>query len=278
VPTPAVVELDVIASLIDATPVAITTTLGWQKVPEVVSRYALMNHRPVWRRMHFDDWDRVPAAIREDAMAAMIHTYTNVLTGPQQWTRMSTYDWDAVPQPVRAIAYLRMIWYWAEEERVGASFGWRARDLAPTIGAIVMAESWFEHRAVNENAWGRDLGLAQCSDHCRRTLRTLAAAGKVPFLLEDDQYFNPWFATRVAVVWFEHELVRAGGDVDMAIRAYHRGIDNAWDAKGDAYHAGVVDKRTRYILNQGAPHSWRFLVGRVLAAGRPSLTTDGPVR
>lgn len=218
--------------------------------------------------MHFDDWDRVPPPLMVEGMTAMIEAYSHVLSGPEQWTRMSTLDWDNVPQPIRAIAYLRMVWHWAEVEEVGAAFGWRPRDLAPTIAAIVMAESWFEHRAVNDNEWGRDLGLAQCSTHCRRTLAGMAAAGEVPFLLEDEQYFNPWFATRVATIWFKRELRRADGDIELAIRAYHRGLDQAADAKGSAYLAGVLDKRATYILNQQpAPDSWRLLVREVLAAG-----------
>jgi hypothetical protein len=254
----------ILDTLIDRTPVRISTTVLWQKVPQVVTMHALLHDATVWRRMHFDDWDRLPRPLAEQAMQAMIGRHAYALDGPGRWSGMSTHDWDAVPQPVRAIAYLRMVWYWSEVERVGEEYGWRPRDLAPTIAAIVMAESWFEHRAVNENQWGnRDLGLAQCSDHCRRTLADLARKGEVPFALEEEQYFNPWFATRVATVWFHRELRRAGGDIDLAIRAYHRGLDQALDARGDAYLAGVHDKRARYVLNANAPPSWQFLVQEV---------------
>jgi hypothetical protein len=261
-PRPAVAGAPaVLDTLMDRTPVRITTTVGWQKVPQVVTTHALLHDATVWRRMHFDDWDRLPRPLAERAMEAMIGRHAYALDGPARWAAMSTFDWDAVPQPVRAIAYLRMVWHWTEAERVGEEYGWRPRDLAPTIAAIVMAESWFEHRAVNENPWGnRDLGLAQCSDHCRETLAAMGAAGTVPFALEEAQYFNPWFATRVATVWFQHELRRSDGDIDRAIRAYHRGQTQALDQKGDVYLAGVVDKRARYILNTGAPPSWQHLV------------------
>lgn len=257
----------VIESLIDTTPVVVTKTVLWQKMRSVVTTHALLHDRTVWRGMHFDDWDRIEPPLREQGIAAMIGVYAPVLGGPDRWARMSTFDWDAVPQPVRALAYLRMVWYWTEAERLGEDVGLHWRELAPTIAAIVMAESWFEHRAVNENRWGnRDLGLAQCSDHCRATLGRMAGDGDVPFLLEEEQYFNPWFATRVAVVWFNRELRRAEGDVDLAIRAYHRGMHAALDEKGDVYLAGVLDKRTRYIMNQGAAGSWPLLVEHVLAA------------
>jgi hypothetical protein len=261
---------DILDTLIDRTPVRISTTVLWQKVPQVVTMHALLHDATVWRRMHFDDWDWLPRPLAERGMEAMIGRHAYALEGPARWSAMSTDDWDRVPQPVRSIAYLRMIWHWAEVERVGEDFGWRPRDLAPTIAAIVMAESWFEHRAVNENEWGnRDLGLAQCSDHCRRTLAELARAGEVPFALEDVQYFNPWFATRVATVWFHRELRRADGDIDLAIRAYHRGMDQALDEKGDAYLGGVIDRRTRYILNLKAPPSWQYLVQEASRHTRP---------
>lgn len=66
-----------------------------------------------------------------------------------------------------------------------------------TIGAIVMAESWFGHRAVNENPWGnRDIGLAQCSDHCREGIAEMAANGEIAFAPTEADYFIPWIATR----------------------------------------------------------------------------------
>lgn len=257
---PMVPPLNPLDTLIDRTPVRITTTAAWNKIPEVVTVHRLLTDRSLWRRMHFDDWDRVPVSVREQALGAMIEAYADVFEGPRVWRTMTVFDWDKIPQPIRAMAYLRMIWYWAGIENVGAEFGMQPHRLAPTIAAIVMAESWFEHRAFNENPFGnRDLGLAQCSDHCREVMAEMAASGAIDFAPDEEDYFDPWIATRVATVWFARELHRADGDVDMAIRAYHRGIDNAWDEKGDTYLEGVRRRRTRYILNQNAPGSWQFL-------------------
>lgn len=214
--------------------------------------------------MHFGDWDTVPRDVRESALATMIGVYAPVFEGPFTWQRMTASDWDRVPQPIRAMAYLRMIWYWARVEAVGVEYGLAPRRLAHTIGAIVMTESWFEHRAVNENQWGnRDLGLAQCSDHCRETLAVMAQNGEVAFVPSEAEYFNPWIATRVATVWFERELHRADGDVELAIRAYHRGLDNAMDEKGDEYLARVLRLRERYVRTQGPSPTWRFVAGQV---------------
>jgi hypothetical protein len=252
-------------ALSDLRPVDITlTTPAWTKVREMVTVDRLRSDRTLWRQMHFGDWDRVPAPIREPALRAMIRAYAPVFSRPRAWRLMGAADWDAVPQPVRAMAYLRMIWYWAIAEDVGAEFGLDPEQLAQTIGAIVMAESWFEHRAGNENEWGnRDVGLAQCSDHCRATLADMSAAGEILFEPTEEDYFNPWVATRIATVWFERELRRSEGDVALAIRAYHRGIDQALDPKGDSYLASVMRLRERYIRTRGSSASWRFLAKEI---------------
>jgi hypothetical protein len=177
---------------------------------------------------------------------------------------MAAGQWDDIPQPIRSIAYLRMIWHWAIVENIGAEFGLAPEKLAQTIGAIVMAESWFEHRAVNENAWGnRDLGLAQCSDYCRETITAMVATCEILFRPREDDYFNPWTASRIATVWFERELLNAGGDIDLATRAYHRGIRLALDEKGDAYLARVQGLRERYIRAQTGSESWKFLAREI---------------
>lgn len=252
-------------SVSDRRLVAITlTTPAWSKVRRVVTAEALRTDRRLWRQMHVGDWDRVPHDIREPALRRMIDAYAPVFEGPRRWRQMSAGDWDDVPQPIRAMAYLRMIWHWAAAERVGVEFGLEPRRVAHSIGAIVMAESWFQHRAINENEWGRDLGLAQCSTFCQRMMAVMALVGAVRFAPTEADYFNPWVATRVATVWFERELHRAAGDVDLAIRAYHRGIDDAWDEKGSAYLERVLRLRAGYIRGQTASPAWRTLV-RIVA-------------
>ena len=119
-----------------------------RKVRRTVTVDELKSDFTLWRQMHFNDWDRVPAEIRRPALLAMLRAHQQVLTGPSRWREMSASDWDEVPQPVRAMAYLRMIWHWAVVEDVGGEFGLQPRVLAQTIGAIVMTESWFEHRAT----------------------------------------------------------------------------------------------------------------------------------
>jgi hypothetical protein len=260
VAVPHVEPRDPLAMLFDVTPIEVTFTSEWQKTTRVVPAYELLRDHTLWQRMHFDDWDRVPATVREQALTRMIARYRRVFDGPRVWRRMTVHDWDAVPQAVRTMAYLRMVWYWAEYEQVGVEFGMPPAEAAETIGAIVMSESWFEHRAVNENQWGnRDLGLAQCSDHCRRVLAELAAAGEIGFVLGEEDYFNPWVGTRVATVWYKRELGRAEGDADLAIRAYHRGMKAASEGEGEEYAQGVRRRRSRYILNQSASPSWQFL-------------------
>lgn len=240
-------------------PITITTR-DWKKERRVVTVDRLRADRTLWRQMHLGDWDKVPRTIREGALEAMVRAYAVVLEGAAVWPTMSAAEWDGVPHPIRAMAYLRMIWYWAREEALGQQFGLRPERLAATVGGIVMAESWFEHRAVNENPWGNsDLGLAQCSDYCRAEIEQMAQKDQIAFTPTESDYFDPWTATRVATVWFERELLRAEGDVELAIRAYHRGIDNAMDEKGDVYFARVARLRENYIRTQRTSASWRFL-------------------
>ena len=256
-----------VAALSNFRPVAITlTTPDWKKVPETVTVDRLHTDHRLWRQMHVGDWDAVDAAYRESALRAMIRSYRPLFSDRTRWRHMTADDWDEVPQPIRAMAYLRMIWHWARVEEVGMGFGLDPGRLAQTIGAIVMAESWFEHRAFNENEWGnRDLGLAQCSDYCREEIAAMAARGELAFEPTEADYLNPWIATRVATVWFRRELRLAEGDIDLAIRAYHRGIDQALDEKGDVYVAKVRRLREQYIRAQGSSETWRFIAREVAA-------------
>jgi hypothetical protein len=261
----------------DARPVTVQTTApDWRKVTVKTTVDRLRTDRTLWRRMHLDDWDRVAVVLREQALRNMLLAYGGVLQ-PGRWRDLVTTDWDSVPQPIRAVAFTRMIWHWARIEALGAEFDAASERLAQSVAAIVMAESWFEHRAVNVNPWGnRDLGLAQCSDHCRATISEMFEAGAITFNPRDDDYFNPLIGTRVATVWFERELLLSAGDVNLAIRAYHRGQENALDGQGDAYLARVLSLRDRYITAQTASASWRYLTAQVRAGARSSPAARQP--
>ena len=252
---------DPIASLTDTTPVTVTTNEGWTKVSRIVTVDAVLHDRSLWRRMRLEDWDRVPATLREPALRAMVRAYPGALAGPSAWRAMTVADWDIVPQPIRAIAYIRMIRHWSVRDRAGAELALEPRQVAPWIGSIVMTESWFEHRALNVNAYGnRDLGLAQCSDYCRAEIAAMGQAGAIDWAPTEADYFDPFVATRVATLWYARELRNAAGDLEIAVRAYHRGPERAWDDRGTRYLEQVRDKHERYLRVVGAPPSWTYLV------------------
>lgn len=246
--------------LFDTRPVTLTVTAFWQRAPKTVTVHELLTDHTLWRQMHIGDWDRVPEPLRARGLSAMLDYYRGVLDGPRAWIGLSVHDWDHVPQPVRALAYIRMAEFWTSRYDVGAGYADDPRLVARTVAAIIMAESWFEHRAINVNEWGnRDLGLAGCSNHCRRVLADMAAEGRLDFVLEDHEYFDPWNGTRVAAIWFGRELARADGDLTLAMAAYYRGRDAARKGEGRAYAANVERLRRQYIDGEGAPPAWAWL-------------------
>jgi len=229
----------------------VTITADWQKVNITVPVYALRSDVTLWRKMNFDDWDTVTQRLREDGLSAMRNRFGHLISNPQQWDRMDAHDWDLIPQPIRAMTDMQMIRYWSGYYQVGASLGLPLGTVTNTMSAIVMAESWFEHRARHVNADGhRDIGLGGFSEHCRRTLERLAGEGAVDFNMRGEDYFDPWHATRVVAVWFERMLQEANGDLDLAVRAYHRGRLLARRGEGTAYLANVKRLRQRFIRNE----------------------------
>jgi hypothetical protein len=259
-PLPAVASVSVRAAFVDSEPLTVTISPpGWQ-LPWPTTTDALLGDATVWRMMHVADWNRVPRDLRERGLDAMLGRYQAILVRPSAWDAMTADDWDKIPQPIRMMAFRHMAQYWAGYYDIGGPEDVSPALVADTIQAIVMSESWFEHRTVAVNHNGtRDLGLAGASDFARLRLRALHAAGVVDFGPDDAAYFDPWVATRFAAVWFQLMLREAGGDVDRAIGAYNRGIALADDDIGLGYQAMVRRRRTTFIRNQDAPVAWDYL-------------------
>lgn len=180
--------------------IEVSQTIAWRRHTRRVSYAQLLAGEDLWADMHFGDWDRLPAAWRWPPLARLLRTGLAVADAPDVWGRMTASDWDRVAQPVRAIAFLDMVEAWRACLEPGAE-----RDLPPAVvgtrlRAIAMAESWFDHRAVHVNGDDSlDLGLGQASAFARETLRQLHAAGAVDFTLADEEYFEPFGATRALV-------------------------------------------------------------------------------
>ncbi len=229
-------------------PVSATVTVNWHRIPFATSIRNIENYGFFWRNAYIEDWDTVPEDVREKGLDRMLNKYGQLIWNSSLWPEMAPSDWDHVPQPIRSMAFMKMLDYWSGQCTACDE------DDAETLKAIVMGESWFEHRAVNEKRGNRDIGLSQASDYARRMINKMHKRE-----MSDEDYLNPFKATEAAVLWFDRMLQESEGDRSRAVRAYYTGIRRARRGLGSEYLDNVTRIRNEYIRNMGNSPAWKFL-------------------
>jgi hypothetical protein len=89
----------------------------------------------------------------------------------------------------------------------------------------------------------------------------------------DEKYSDPWKATRAVAIWSDLMLGETGGDIDAAVRAYHRVSPLAILGKGNAYLANVIRKRRRFRRSEDSTPAWDFLLVRPTREERARATS-----
>ena len=260
---PWVRPVDVYHLFIDDRPVPITVTAGWERIPRVTTADALRTDPVLWRQLFTQDWDTVPAPLRAQGLDAMLERYRSVLFSPSTWDQMTAADWDVVPHPVRALAFRHMVQVlgrvlprrraaWPESFDCGAD-----ADGHHHVGVVVRSSGRPRERLGESRPRAgpgvrfrppTDAGLVRhCRDgHQARRRRLL----------------RPWRATRFVAIWVSSLLDATGGDLEAAVRAYHRGVRRALEGDGDDYARAVFRRAEEYLRGGGPSPSWRYIFYR----------------
>jgi hypothetical protein len=161
---PRVPAIDVYAALVDATPLTVTITVGTERVEHDTTVDDVQRNLSLWRRTHVADWNKVPESAapcpRQHVRTTSIHPHESPPVGRDARARLGPC---AATDAHGGVSADGCLLGWVYD--VGGRQGLPSRLVADTRAAIVMSESWFDHRGLFVNGDGsRDIGLAGASD------------------------------------------------------------------------------------------------------------------
>ena len=237
----------------------VITTASWIKVAIITTRQAVKADHTLWRRMHFEDWDKLPRELMEAGLANLLKRYGQSLT--IHWHGRGCnlpLGSDPATRPGDGVLEHHQV---TGTNATRSDSGTALTDVSsPTpfrpsrwlsLGSSI--------RAINVNVDGsRDIGRralrlrpARHSEvACPWPDRFCAHGGRVP---------RPLQSSTDAEVRFQIMLDEADRDLDLAIRAYNQRYRRALRGEGQEYLESVKRRRRRFIRNDGTSRAWRFL-------------------